>query len=29
MDALAHIMLIIFIVAILVTIYGLTVWDRD
>lgn len=29
MDALAQIMLIIFIVAILVTIYGLTVWDRD
>jgi hypothetical protein len=29
MDTLAHIVLLILIVAILVTIYGLTIWDRD
>jgi len=29
MDTLSHIVLLIFIVAILITIYGLTIWDRD
>jgi len=29
MDTLAHIVLLIFIVAVLITIYGLTIWDRD